>query len=74
MSKKIKEEELEAIKKIYSEVENIENTLGKLEIDKSKLISKYFEYEKELSILMKDLENKYGNVKVNLNTGEIVES
>lgn len=67
---KITDEELNQIKSLNSQIENGFNTIGKLEYDKQVIISNIAKARQEMSKLEKDLLDKYGQVSINMQSGE----
>lgn len=71
--KKIKEEELEAVRVAVSNFNRAKATLGDLEYQKSQIVSQVIELEEALKSEQKKLEDAYGSITVNLDTGEYEE-
>lgn len=71
--KKIKEEELEAVRVAVSNFNRAKATLGDLEYQKSQIVSQVVELEEALKSEQKKLEDAYGSITVNLDTGEYEE-
>ena len=70
---KIENEELELLKKTVSEINNLQMQIGGVEAQKHELLHTIANANGEFQKIQKDLEEKYGKVSVNLNTGEITE-
>jgi hypothetical protein len=70
---KIENEELELLKKTVSEINNLQMQIGGVEAQKHELLHAIANANGEFQKIQKDLEEKYGKVSVNLNTGEITE-
>lgn len=75
---KVSPEQLEAIREITSIRENLIHDLGKNEFNQIKLKNEKIKIEKDLeeldkkdSLLYQQISKQYGNVAVNLETGEI---
>ena len=76
--KKLTAEELETIKSIKIEYNNLAISLGELELqkaniekDKQALLLQSAQLSEKESVLAKQLSDKYGNGTINLDTGEI---
>ena len=69
--KKLTKAELETVKGALARVRNVTARIGDLEIAKSKMIVEYDTAQAELAEEQKVLENKYGNVSINLEDGAI---
>jgi hypothetical protein len=69
--KKLTDEELQSVKNIKVEYTELAMSLGELEIEKSRLL----ELRKDLYVregnLAQQLQDKYGQGSINLDTGEI---
>ena len=72
-AKKIKEEELQVIREAVSNFNRAKTTLGDLEYQKSQLIAQVAELEEALKAEQKKLEDAYGSITINLDTGEYEE-
>ena len=72
--KKLTKDELEKVKNAVGMVRNITNRIGDLEIAKSKMILEYDKAQSQLAEEQKVLEDKYGNVSINLEDGVITEA
>jgi len=73
-AKKIKEEELEAVRIAVSSFNRAKATLGDLEYQKAQILSQTVELEEALKAEQKKLEDIYGSITVNLDTGEYEET
>lgn len=73
-AKKIKEEELEAVRLAVSNFNRAKATLGDLEYQKAQLVTQTAELEEALKAQQKSLEDTYGSITVNLDTGEYEEA
>jgi hypothetical protein len=73
-AKKITQEELEAVRLAVSNFNRAKAALGDLEFDKSKLLVQVTELEGALQVEQKKLEDTYGSITVNLETGEYEEA
>ena len=72
--KKLTKDELEKVKNAVGTVRNITARIGDLEIAKSKMIIEYDKAQAQLAEEQKVLEDKYGNVSINLEDGVITEA
>ena len=73
-AKKIKQEELESIRKAVGAANSLTNQLGQLELQKAHLLSQALTANAQVKEEQKLLEETYGSVSVNLETGEITET
>lgn len=72
--KKLTKDELEKVKNAVGTVRNITARIGDLEIAKSKMVLEYDKAQAQLAEEQKVLEDKYGNVSINLEDGVITEA
>lgn len=73
-AKKIKEEELQAVREAVVNFNRAKGALGDLEYQKSQLISQIIELEAALKLEQEKLEAKYGSITVNLESGDYEEA
>ena len=73
MSKTLKKEELAKLQEAVTKVNQIKNEIGDIEIQKHELLHLAAEANSSLSEVQKELEEVYGNVNVDITTGEITE-
>jgi len=73
MSKKITEEQLEAIQNLVKQINNGQIQIGQLETQKHTLLHQIAEVQKALKNLQDDLEKEYGKVNVNITDGTITQ-
>ena len=71
--KKITEEELKSVQEKVGKINNAQMQVGGLEVQKHIALHQITNLQDELQVLQKTLEDKYGTVSVNLQTGEITE-
>ena len=73
MSKTIKlqEEELQNIKEAQTKITQLIYGLGQLEVQKTNVLTQLEEAQLEQNKLGKELQEKYGEGNINLETGEI---
>jgi tRNA A37 N6-isopentenylltransferase MiaA len=69
-AKKIKKEELQRLNSIVETMSKIEIALGKITVQQSKALADYNAYEAALKEEQKSLEESYGDVTIDLSTGE----
>jgi len=71
MAKKVTKTELEQIQNFVKQINNGTNQLGQLEIQKHGILHVLSNVQNDLSIFQNELKEKYGDVKVNLQTGKL---
>ena len=67
----ITDEQLKAIQEIISPINNIQMELGRIETRKHALCHNVLDLQDKLQVLQKELEDQYGTVNINIQTGEI---
>lgn len=71
----LSEKELKKVQEQLSLATKVKTNLGELEVnyqnEKQKLFSQLSEYQAKLSLLIKDIEEEYGKVSLNIQTGEL---
>jgi len=67
---KIKEEQLETIRKQQQDLNNILNNVGYFEAQKHGLLHQFGEKNKEIDAFKHELEQEYGAININVETGE----
>ena len=72
--KKVTDKELETLQSLVNTINEGQKTLGGIEMQKHKLIAEVDGLVKQLKQTQADLEDEYGNLTVNLTTGEITEA
>jgi hypothetical protein len=72
--KKVTDEQLETLQSLVNAINEGQATIGGVEMQKHGLIAKVDGLIKQLKQTQADLEDEYGNVTVNLTTGEITEA
>lgn len=73
-AKKITAEELEQIKEVVSTLNKITSAIGEMEVQKTRAIADHTQFAEKLQEQQKALEEKYGNVTIDLTTGEYTEN
>lgn len=73
-AKKIKKEELQVIREAVSVLNRAKSNLGEMEYQKSQLVSQISVLEHNLKSEQVKLEETYGSVTINLETGEYEEA
>jgi hypothetical protein len=71
IAKKLTAEELDNVKKLRQEYSEIIFSIGEAEIQKRKLLSVYDQLEEKEIKLASQLQEKYGEGNIDLETGEI---
>lgn len=66
---KIEEQELKTVKEQTGKIQQCVLDLGSLEVKKAEVMQAYSEFLKELDVTKKELEEKYGQVNINLTDG-----
>ena len=74
MAKKIKKEELEELKTLINNFNKLQLELGRLDIEKHQISHKVSESQMGLQKFQDQLKDAYGDVSVDINTGEIKEN
>tara|TARA_R110002020_G_scaffold100462_1_gene237441 strand:+ start:137 stop:385 length:249 start_codon:yes stop_codon:yes gene_type:complete len=70
---KIKEEQLETIRKQQNDLQKIISEIGVLETQKHGLLHQIATINQSVETTKKELEEEYGMVNINLETGEYVD-
>lgn len=70
---KIEEQELDTVKNQTGKIQQCILDLGSLEVKKAEIMTAYSEFLKELDVTKKELEEKYGQVNINLQDGSYEE-
>ena len=70
---KIEEQELKTVKEQTGKIQQCVLDLGSLEVKKAEVMQAYSEFLKELDVTKKELEEKYGQVNINLTDGSYEE-
>ena len=73
-AKKITKEELEKATKVSQEYNNIIQAIGNVEFQKQDFLLKASEIRSDIEDMKKELQESYGNVNIDLATGEYEES
>lgn len=71
---KIKEEELQELRQSVDTLNSIQMQIGGLEAQKHELLHAVAEANQKFSEIQKSLEENYGKVSVNIQTGEITKT
>ena len=72
--KKVTDEQLEQLQKFVATINEGQATIGGLEMQKQDMIAQVQKVIADLKSMQAELEKEYGNVTVNLTTGEITEA
>ena len=70
---KIEDQELKTVKEQTGKLQQCIMDLGSLEVRKTEVMQAYAEFLKELDVTKKELEEKYGQVNINLQDGSYEE-
>ena len=70
---KIEEQELTKVKEQTGKIQQCVLDLGSLEVKKTEIMQAYSGFLKELDVTKKELEEKYGQVNINLTDGSYEE-
>ena len=71
MSKKIEKQELESLQEKVNKINSLQVQIGGLEAQKHELLHAISTANTELSVIQSELSEKYGDVSVDMKTGEI---
>lgn len=71
--KKLTTEEIDQVKQIKADYSELAMALGELEIEKSRLLEVRKALQDREAVLAKQLQDKYGQGSINLETGEITQ-
>jgi phage regulator Rha-like protein len=71
--KKISEEQLSTLQQLVKAINETKNTIGSIELEKVKLVSQFDQLEEELNKQRSTLKETYGDINVDLTTGEYEE-
>tara|TARA_R110000744_G_scaffold59578_1_gene123861 strand:- start:1354 stop:1596 length:243 start_codon:yes stop_codon:yes gene_type:complete len=71
MSKKLKKSELELLQNSVNTLNNLQIQVGGLEGQKHELLHSMSKAKEDLGVIQKELEDRYGQVSVDIKTGEI---
>jgi vacuolar-type H+-ATPase subunit D/Vma8 len=72
--KKVTDQELEKLQQFVNTINEAQATIGGLEMQKHALVTETDGLITELKAMQAELEKEYGNVTVNLTTGEITDA
>jgi len=70
---KLTKDELEQVRKAVNSVRALTNRIGDLEIAKSTMIAEYQKAQSQLEEERKILQDKYGNISIDIESGEYEE-
>jgi len=74
MSKKLSEVELKELQEVIGKINEVQMQIGGLEMQKQELILVGIDAKKALGETQKTLEETYGQVQIDIQTGEIKEN
>ena len=66
---KVTDEELQKIQNLVKTINQLQMSIGGLEIQKSIAMQRIHAFQRDIDIFQVDLKNKYGDVSVNLQDG-----
>jgi Asp-tRNA(Asn)/Glu-tRNA(Gln) amidotransferase C subunit len=72
--KKIKEEQLEKLQTFVNAINQLQTTIGGVELQKQELTAQAISINKELRDFQEELRKEYGEITVNVKTGEITDA
>lgn len=72
--KKLEEKELKQLVEVINNINSLQGQIGGFEAEKYKLLHALTSATTDLSKLQQELEQKYGKVSINIQTGEISEA
>jgi|TARA_R100000005_G_C4965815_1_gene180681 hypothetical protein len=70
-SKKLSKDELEQMRNFLQQLNNASTQVGNLELQKHKILHSMDLIERDFSVFQNNLKEKYGDVSVNTQTGEL---
>ena len=70
-AKKLTSKELEDVKQLQSEINNLLMNIGNAELVKNQLVNKHVVKQGEWQVLTSTLEEKYGQVNISLEDGSL---
>ena len=74
MENKITKEELEKAQEVSNNLNNTVSQLGNIKLIESDLLVKAIDERSKVEAIKLELQKKYGNIDIDLNTGEYSES
>ncbi len=74
MKKEVTKEELQKLQESVNKINGLQLQIGGVEAQKHELLHAISEATLNLASFQKELEEQYGQVSVNISTGEIVEN
>ena len=72
--KKIKEEQLEKLQTFVNTMNQLQTTVGGLELQKQELATQAISVNNDLRAYQEKLREEYGDITVNVKTGEITDA
>ena len=73
LTKKITKEELEGVQESINKINQIKIQIADTEVRKGMLLGAFSEEQQKMSLINEDLQKKYGDVNINVQTGAITE-
>lgn len=71
---KLKDEQLKQLQELVGKINNAKAELGHIEMQKHEFLHQSVQIQTELTEFQKSLEEEYGQVSINISTGEITEA
>jgi len=68
---KLKKKELDNLKALVDKISTTQNEIGLNAVNGHKLAHNFSQLEMQLNTMKSDLENTYGKININIETGEI---
>ncbi|MDA9907767.1 hypothetical protein N9D22_05220 [Flavobacteriaceae bacterium] len=72
-TEKLTAEELEVLTNIIKQLNSVQSQIGGLELQKHELLHTFAQVKTKLDTQQKELQDKYGDKVININTGELNE-
>ena len=67
----ISEDQLKSIQEVVSNINQVHMEVGRVESQKHSFLHNLVEHQTKLQTIQKELEDEYGKVNINIQTGEI---
>lgn len=72
-NQKLTPEELESLNTVIKQLNNVQSQIGGLELQKHELLHTFAQIKGNLDKMQKELQDKYGDKVIDINTGELSE-
>ena len=73
LTKKVTKEELEGVQEVINKINSIKMQIADSEIRRGLLLGAFSEEQGKMTAINSDLQKSYGDVNINVHTGEITE-